>query len=85
MRRAMHKSQDPLFKRFSSQLMLLNSYLPPLHESSDANKMAPENLNKIILHADPNVWAKQSYIQVHYFKGKTYNDTCKMFDCIETA
>ena len=66
-------------KIFSAQLKELNNHLPLFPGSSVSNKMAPEELNEIILHAIFNEWAKQAYLQDSSFKGRTCNDTCKMF------
>ena len=63
MRRAMHKPRDLPFKRFTARLTELNNYLPLFPGSSAAKKTPPEDLNGIILHAVPNGWAKQAYLQ----------------------
>ena len=44
-----------------------------------------EDLNKIILHAVPNAWAKQSYLQGWDFELKNYRETCVMFERTEVA
>ena len=50
--------------------MELNNYLTLFPGSINANKMATEEFNEIILHAVPNIWYNQTYIQGGYFKGK---------------
>ena len=44
-----------------------------------------EELNKILLRAVPNAWAKQSYLQGWYFELNTYRETCAIFERIEVA
>ena len=75
MRHAMKKPRDVLFKRFSAQMKELNNYLPLFPVPSAAKKMDPEELNKILLHAVPNSWAKKSYIQGWDFEGSSYKDS----------
>ena len=45
--------------------------------------MEPEELNKILLHAVINSWARQSYIQGWDFEGRSYKETCDMFERME--
>ena len=45
--------------------------------------MDPEELSKIVIHAVPNSWKKQSYIQGWDFEGRSYKDKCDMFKCME--
>ena len=85
MRRAMRKPRDLLFKIFAARLIELNNYLPISPGSSAAKNMDSEELNKILLHVVPYLWAKQSYIQVWDFEGRSYKETCKMFERMETA
>ena len=47
--------------------------------------MDPEYLNQILLHAVPNSWVKQAYIQGWYFGGRSYKETCEMFERMEIA
>ena len=47
--------------------------------------MNPEELNKILLHAVPNSWAQQSYIQEWDFEERSYKETCDMFEHTETT
>ena len=47
--------------------------------------MSQEELNKILLHAVPNVWAKQAYIQGWYFEMKNYKAMCVLFEIMEVA
>ena len=47
--------------------------------------MEPEELNKILLHAVINSWARQSYIQGWDFEGRSYKETCDMFERMEIA
>ena len=42
--------------------------------------MAPEELNKILLHAITNRRAKKSYLKGWDAEGKTYKETYKIFD-----
>ena len=82
---AMRKNWDFYFKRFAAQLTELNNYLPLFPGSSNSMKMAPDELNKIILHDIPNGWEKKSYLYYLNFKEKYYEDTCDMFERIEIA
>ena len=45
--------------------------------------MYPEDLNKILLHAVPNSCAQQAYIKGWDFEGRSYKDTCDMFEHME--
>ena len=63
MRRAMRKPWYLPFKIFAARLTELNNYIPLFARSSVTNKMAPEELNKILLHCDPNDCKNQSYLQ----------------------
>ena len=47
--------------------------------------MPPENINDILLHAVPNGWAKQAYLQGWYFEMKSYKATCELFERMEAA
>ena len=62
MRRAMCQLQDLPFNIFATQLRELNNYLPLFPKSIASKKMAPEELNEIILHVVPNGLAKQANI-----------------------
>ena len=65
--------------------MELNNHLSLYPGSDAAKKMDPEEINKILLHAVPNLWAKQAYIQVWNFEGRSYKETCNMFKRMEIA
>ena len=85
MRRAMRKSRYLTFKRFNAQLTKLNNYPPLFHGSSAYEKMDPRELNDTLLHAVPNGWTKQAYLQGWEFEGKSYKDTCNFFERMEIA
>ena len=72
-------------KIFATQLTQLNNYLPLFPRSSISKKMAPEELNDILLRAILNAWAEQSYLQVWGFEGSTYKDTCEISERIEIS
>ena len=61
----------------------MNNFLPLFLGSDVTKKMTHEELNEIILHAVPNAWVKQSYLQGWYFEMKTYKETCAMLDWME--
>ena len=44
-----------------------------------------EELSKILQHAVPSVWAKQSQLQVWDFQLKTDRETCAMFEHMEVS
>ena len=75
MRCAMCKPREILFKLFSARLTELNNYLPLFLGLSASNKMHPEELNEILLHAVLNGWAKHAYLQSWYFEMKKYKAT----------
>ena len=83
--RSMRKPQDIPFRRFAARLRELNNYLPLFPIYSSAKKMLPEYLNKIILHAVPNVWEKQAYLQGWEFETKSYKDTYELFEIMEVT
>ena len=58
--RAMRKPLYLPFNRFYARLTELNIYLPLFLVSSESKKTPPEELNKILLYAVPNVWENQS-------------------------
>ena len=59
----MRKPCNMSFNRFVEQLTGMNNFLP-LSPVSDLTKKIPsEELNEILIHAVPNRWSKQSYIQ----------------------
>ena len=60
---AMCKPCKTLFKLISAYLTELNNYLPLFPSFSASKNMPPKELNKILLHAVPNGWAKQVYLQ----------------------
>ena len=74
----MGKHWSLLFKCFASRLTKLNNYLPLLPGLSEVKNIFPEERNEILLHAIPNGWVKQSYLQEWYYEGKTYKDTWEM-------
>ena len=39
-------------------------------------------MNKIVLHAVPNGWLKQDYLQVWYFGASSYRETYDIFECV---
>ena len=61
--RAMRKPRDLTFKRFATLLTELNNHLTQLPGSSNAKKIPPKDLNKILVHTILNVWAKKYYLQ----------------------
>ena len=79
----MQKPWDLLFDIFDARLTELNNYLPIFPQSSAAKKMDPEELSKIVIHAVPNSWKKQSYIQGWDFEVRSCKDTCDMFKHME--
>ena len=85
MRHTMHKNPDLPFKNFASRLTELKNYLPLFPGSSANKKIPPEDLNKILLHAFPNGWEKQAYLQGWDFEMKSYKATWKLFKISEVA
>ena len=83
--RAMRKTQGTLFDIFAARLVQINKYLPFFTGSIEDKKMALEELNYILIHAVPNGWANQSHLQKWYYEGKTYKETCKIFERMEIA
>ena len=73
------------FKRFAARLTEMNNLLLLFPGSEVSKKMTQENLNKIILHAVPNAWEKQSYLQEWDFEVKTYKETCAMLKRMEIS
>ena len=65
--------------------MDIYSYLPIFLGLRNAKKMAPKEINKILLHAVPNGLEKQSYLQGWDFEGTSYKDTIYIFECMEVA
>ena len=47
--------------------------------------MPPEEITDILLHNVPNCWETKFYLQGRNFEGKTYKETCEMFDTMEIA
>ena len=70
-------------KIFAAKPTKLNNDLYRFPGSSSSKKMAPEELNDILLHAVPNAWAKQAYLQGRYFEGRIYNGICEIFEHME--
>ena len=85
MRHAMGKPPYLLFKIFAARLTELNNYLPFFPGLIAANKMDPEELNKILLHAVPNLWVKKAHVKGWDFEGRSYKETCEMFKRMEIA
>ena len=81
--RTMRKPKDIAFKRFAARLTELNNYLLLFPGSSATKKIRPEELKDILLHAIPNVWAKQTYLQGWDFEMKSYKDMYKLFKITE--
>ena len=73
------------FKSFAARLKEINNFLPLFPGSDASKKMEMEELNEILIHAVPNGWAKQSYLQGWDFELKTYRETCTMFKRMEVA
>ena len=85
MRRAMCKPREIIFKQFSARLTELNNYLTLFLGLSASNKMPPEELNEILLHAVPSGWAKYAYLQSWDFEIKRYKATYDMFKQMEVT
>ena len=81
----MQKPWDLPFKHFSARLTELNNYLPLFPGSGAANKIPPEEHNDILLHAVPNGWEKQVYLQGWDFEMKSYKDMCRIFERMEVV
>ena len=65
--------------------MEVNNFLP-LFPGSDATKNMPtEEINEILLHAVPNGWYKQAYLQPQDFKMRTFRETYAMFEKMEIS
>ena len=56
----MHKPRDMPLKRFTERLTGIKNLLPLFPGSDESEKMTPEELNEILLHAVPKRWAKKS-------------------------
>ena len=82
MHRAMSTPQSLLFNSFAARLTEIKKYLF-FPVSIEANNMPPEELNYILLHAVPDGWVKQSYLQEWNFEEKIYKETFKMFELME--
>ena len=61
--RAMCKPQIMNFNHFATTLTEIKNFLLILPGSAASKKMEMEELNEILLHIVPNVWAKESYLQ----------------------
>ena len=85
MRRAMCKPCKILFKHFAAHIKELNNYLPLFLGSSASKNMPSEEPNNILLHAVPNGWEKQAYLQVWDFKMNSHKATCDMFKRMKVA
>ena len=59
----MRKPQDLPMKIFTTWMTELKNYVTLFPISSVSKKMSPEELNDILLHTVPNVWAKQANLQ----------------------
>ena len=77
-RHAMRKSQIMTFKRFAARFTEMNNFLQLFPGLDVTKKMTHEELNRILLHAVPNEWGKQSYIKGWDSEMKTYKETCAM-------
>ena len=71
------------FNIFDVRLTNINSYLPLLSGSEKINNLNEADLNKILIHAVPNGWAKQSYLQGWYFESNIIKETCDMLERME--
>ena len=85
MRHATRKPWDLQLNIFVARLTELNNLLQIFPGSSVAKKMNPEELNEILIHAVPNSWAQQSYIQEWDFEEQSYKETCNIFEHTETT
>ena len=81
----MCKPQSMTFKRFAARLTENNNLLPLLPVLDASKKIETEELKKILLHAVPNGWSKQSYLQGCYFELNTYRKTCAMLKRMEVS
>ena len=72
MRREMCKPHDMIFKSFTAELKEIINFLPLFHGSYATNNIPPEEINEILLHAVPNGWSKQDYLQGWDFEMKTF-------------
>ena len=81
----MRRSRVLQFNIFAARRTELNNYLPLFLGSIVANKMYPEELNEILIHAVPNSWARKSYIQGRDFEERSYKETCDMFKRMEIS
>ena len=81
----MRKHRDLQFKIFVERLTELNYYLPLLLGLIAAKNIDPKDLNKIIIHAVPNSWAWQSYVQGWDLEERSYKETCNMFEGMEIS
>ena len=71
MRRAMRKPCNISFKRLTARLTEINNFLPIFPGSDPTKKTPPEELNDKFLHAAPNGWERQSYLQGWDFEMNT--------------
>ena len=71
MRRKMRKPRDMSFKRSAERLMEIDNFLPLFPGSDPTKKTPPEELNDKFLHAAPNGWERQSYLQGWDFEMNT--------------
>ena len=85
MRLTIHKPWNPSFNRFSACLTYINNYLPILPGSSEPKKMPPKELNGILLHAVPNGWSNEDYLQGWEFEGKSYKEIWEFFERMGTT
>ena len=67
----MCKHHDMTFKRFAAKPSEINNFLPFLPGSDATKNMPDKELNEILIHAVPNGWEKQSYLQGQDFEMKT--------------
>ena len=71
------------FNIFDVRLTNINSYLHLLSGSEKINNLNEADLNKILIHAVPNGWAKHSYLQGWYFESNTIKETCDMLEIMD--
>ena len=81
----MRKPRSMTFKCFAERLKEMNNFLPLFPGLDASKKMEMEELNNILLHAVPNGWSKQSYLQGWGLELKTCRETCAMFKRMEAT
>ena len=81
----MRKPCDMPLKRFAAQLTEINNFLHILPSLDAKKNMTNEELKEILLHALPNGWENQSWLQVWNFEIKAYRETCVIFERMEIS